>query len=65
MPAIDQRAVNQQIRMVSLSSLTVTTLAGGGSNGGTASGFINGVGTSALFSYPVYAEAVTMRPWWA
>lgn len=49
--------MNQQIRIVALSSFTVTTLAGGGSVGGAASGYLNGVGTNALFSYPVYAEA--------
>ena len=33
------------------STATVTTLAGGGA-GGTLAGFVNGVGTNALFSYP-------------
>ena len=44
---------NHLIRAIAVSSKTVTTLAGGGSAGGTASGYADGVGSAALFKYPI------------
>ena len=43
---------NQVIRAIVVSTMAVTTLAGGGSTMGNASGYINGYGTAALFNAP-------------
>lgn len=42
---------NNLIRKIVITTSTVTTLAGG--NGGTSSGFADGIGTLATFSYPI------------
>ena len=46
------------IRTIAATSATVTTLAGGGSAGGTVLGHANGVGSAATFSYPSALVAI-------
>ena len=45
-------ATNNLLRLVDIDSAVVTQLAGGGSAGGTAAGWVDGVGSAALLSNP-------------
>ena len=49
--------LNHLVRAVAVATGTVTTLAGGGSAGGSALGYVNGAGSAALFRYPTGVAA--------